>query len=72
MSHVRKHRRIEDDEESDSKEISNGLSQTVLEPSIFGIQPTNDFVRVVGDFLYSHVGIENIEVNNFVIIFLYF
>ncbi|CAG8751109.1 10734_t:CDS:2, partial [Funneliformis caledonium] len=34
----------------------------VLEDSIFGIQPVNDFVRVVSDFLYYHVGREHIEI----------
>ena len=68
MSHTEKRRRIDDDEESNSEVESNGLESsllpTVLEPSIFGVQPTNDFVRVVSDFLFSQVGRENVEVNN--------
>ncbi|CAG8688198.1 4120_t:CDS:2, partial [Racocetra fulgida] len=34
----------------------------ILEPSIFGFQPTNDITKVVGDFLYNHVGREYVEV----------
>ncbi|GBC00043.1 hypothetical protein RclHR1_03720004 [Rhizophagus clarus] len=68
-----KRRRTEEDEEKlSSEETSNGLVQRQssrisllpkeLEPSIFGIQPTNDFVRVVSDFLYMQVGKENVEI----------
>jgi hypothetical protein len=68
-----KRRRAEEDEENLSgEETSNGLVQRQssgipllpreLEPSIFGIQPNNDFVRVVSDFLFMHVGKENVEV----------
>ncbi|CAG8555277.1 30307_t:CDS:2 [Racocetra persica] len=34
----------------------------ILEPSIFGFQPTSDITKVVGDFLYNHVGRENVEI----------
>jgi polynucleotide 5'-triphosphatase len=59
-----KRQRVEEDEEelSSEDETSNGLVPTNLEPSIFGIQPTNDFVRVVSDFLYMQVGKENVEI----------
>lgn len=68
-----KRRRTEEDEEKlSSEKTSNGLVQPQssripllpkeLEPSIFGIQPNNDFVRVVSDFLYKHVGKEDVEV----------
>ena|SRR6266508_4075631 len=70
MSHIGKRRRTEEDEEPSNEVESNGLVQrqsskipAVLEDSIFGVQPTNDFIRVVGDFLYFYVGRENIEVN---------
>lgn len=68
-----KRRRTEEDEEKlNSEETSNGLVQhqssripllpKELEPSIFGIQPNNDFVRVVSDFLYNHVRKGDVEV----------
>ncbi|CAG8452073.1 15073_t:CDS:2 [Dentiscutata heterogama] len=34
----------------------------ILEPSIFGFQPTSDITKVVGDFLYNHIGKENVEI----------
>ncbi|CAG8752952.1 11112_t:CDS:2 [Gigaspora margarita] len=34
----------------------------ILEPSIFGFQPTSDITRAVGDFLYNHIGKENVEI----------
>jgi len=68
-----KRRRVEEDEEKlSNEETLNGLVQhqssripslpKELEPSIFGMQPTNDFVRVVSDFLYVQVGKENVEI----------
>ncbi|RIA97112.1 mRNA triphosphatase CET1 [Glomus cerebriforme] len=68
-----KRRRVEDNEkESGNEESTNGLVQrqspeiqllpAALEHSIFGVQPTNDFVRVVSDFLYMQVGKENVEI----------
>ncbi|CAB4382587.1 unnamed protein product [Rhizophagus irregularis] len=68
-----KRRRTEEDEEKlNSEETSNGLVQhqssripllpKELEPSIFGIQPNNDFVRVVSDFLYNHVRKGDVEI----------
>ena len=67
-----KRQRIEESEEESNSEVTlNGLEQrqssllpAVLEPSIFGILPMNDFVRVVSDFLYLQVGKKNVEVNN--------
>ncbi|KAG9287359.1 hypothetical protein G9A89_023731 [Geosiphon pyriformis] len=35
---------------------------TRFEPSIFNVQPTNDFIRVVSDFLYEHVDKEDVEI----------
>ncbi|CAG8702096.1 6574_t:CDS:2, partial [Funneliformis mosseae] len=67
MSHIVKRCRTEGDEEEEtsSKSKTNGIGSkipAVLEDSIFGIQPVNDFVRVVSDFLYYHVGREHIEI----------
>jgi hypothetical protein len=34
----------------------------ILEASIFNMSPLNEIVRVVGDFLYEHVGKPNVEI----------
>ncbi|CAI2185863.1 14981_t:CDS:2, partial [Funneliformis geosporum] len=67
MSHIVKRQRTEEDEggESRIKSETNGIGFKIpaaLEYSIFGIQPVNDLVKVVSDFLYYHVGREHIEI----------
>lgn len=42
-----------------------------LEPTIFGILPTSDLTKVVGDFLYQHIDTEYVEVFAFFFIYKY-
>ncbi|KAL1914671.1 uncharacterized protein VTP21DRAFT_8082 [Calcarisporiella thermophila] len=58
----RKRTRTEENDQENNGQSSNTRELERLEPSIFNLQPLDETVRAVGDFLYGYVDRPNVEI----------